>query len=151
MIALMRPGIVWRGCMISPVTGERWPVGSCGLSSESHWWRRRAPRPRTSPETAAPIRIGAFGFPESTLLAKIYGRALEDHGYRVELRPALGSREVVTPPSNGAQVASHGLPVRAAGLDFATLVRDAHGLQLGGEDEELETLTRYLWEGPRRP
>ena len=53
--------------------------------------------PPESPEAAAPIRIGAFDFPESMLLANIYGRALENHGYRVELRPALGSREVVTP------------------------------------------------------
>ncbi len=50
-----------------------------------------------SPEAAAPIRIGAFDFPESLLLANIYGRALEHQGYRVELRSALGRREVVTP------------------------------------------------------
>lgn len=49
------------------------------------------------PATAAPIRVGAFDFTESILLAHIYAGALRAEGYRVEGPTALGSRETVTP------------------------------------------------------
>lgn len=43
------------------------------------------------------ITIAAFDFPESDLLAEIYGQALRHGGYQVRLRLDLGPREFVIP------------------------------------------------------
>ena len=43
------------------------------------------------------VRIGAFNFPESELLAEIYAQALEAAGIPVERLGSIGSREVVQP------------------------------------------------------
>ena len=43
------------------------------------------------------ITVGSFDFPESGLLAEIYGQALAVHGFRVRIMPELGSRELVDP------------------------------------------------------
>ena len=46
---------------------------------------------------AAAIRIGAFDFPESELLAELYAQALEAEGLPVRRLGRIGSREVVQP------------------------------------------------------
>jgi osmoprotectant transport system substrate-binding protein len=53
----------------------------------------------TAPQILADdaVTIGAFDFPESELLARLYGIALEDAGFRVDLQLGLGSRELVEP------------------------------------------------------
>jgi osmoprotectant transport system substrate-binding protein len=43
------------------------------------------------------VRIGSFDFPESALLATLYGKALEAKGVRVSYSLNLGSREIVEP------------------------------------------------------
>ncbi|HYY19679.1 MAG TPA: ABC transporter substrate-binding protein [Streptosporangiaceae bacterium] len=43
------------------------------------------------------ITVGSFDFPESGLLAEIYGQALAAHGFRVRIMPDLGNRELVDP------------------------------------------------------
>ncbi len=43
------------------------------------------------------ITVASFNFPESVLLAEIYGQALEENGYEIERKHNLGSREVVFP------------------------------------------------------
>ena len=43
------------------------------------------------------ITVGSFDFPESGLLAEIYGQALAAHGFRVRIMPELGNRELVDP------------------------------------------------------
>jgi osmoprotectant transport system substrate-binding protein len=43
------------------------------------------------------ITVGSFDFPESGLLAEIYGQALAAHGFPVRIVPDLGSRELVDP------------------------------------------------------
>ena len=43
------------------------------------------------------ITVGSFNFPESVLLAEIYGRALAARGYPVRVLADLGTREVVDP------------------------------------------------------
>ena len=43
------------------------------------------------------ISVGSFDFPESVLLAEIYGQALAAAGFPVRVLPDLGSREVVDP------------------------------------------------------
>jgi osmoprotectant transport system substrate-binding protein len=46
---------------------------------------------------AAVITVGSFDFPESMVLAGIYGDALKAKGFPVRILPSLGSREVVDP------------------------------------------------------
>src|SRR5262245_52056312 len=43
------------------------------------------------------ISVGSFDFPESVLLAEIYGQALAAARFPVRILPNLGSREVVDP------------------------------------------------------
>jgi osmoprotectant transport system substrate-binding protein len=43
------------------------------------------------------ISVGSFDFPESGLLAEIYGQALAAHGFRIRIMPGLGNRELVDP------------------------------------------------------
>jgi osmoprotectant transport system substrate-binding protein len=45
----------------------------------------------------AVITVGSFDFPESVLLAQIYGQALAAGGYPVRVLPDLGPRELVEP------------------------------------------------------
>jgi osmoprotectant transport system substrate-binding protein len=45
----------------------------------------------------AVITVGSFDFPESVLLAEIYGEALAANRFPVRILPNLGSREVVDP------------------------------------------------------
>jgi osmoprotectant transport system substrate-binding protein len=50
-----------------------------------------------SDAAAGQIRIGAFNFPESLLLAELYGQALAAHGFPAGEVTQLGSREIVEP------------------------------------------------------
>lgn len=43
------------------------------------------------------LTIGAFNFTESAILSNVYAGALRNDGYTVNIRPNLGSREVVEP------------------------------------------------------
>jgi osmoprotectant transport system substrate-binding protein len=43
------------------------------------------------------IQVASFDFPESEILGELYGQALRQHGYPVELVVQLGAREVVAP------------------------------------------------------
>ena len=43
------------------------------------------------------ITVGSFDFPESGLLAEIYGQALAARGFRIRIMPGLGNRELVDP------------------------------------------------------
>ena len=43
------------------------------------------------------ISVGSFDFPESVLLAEVYGQALAAAGFPVRVLPDLGPREVVDP------------------------------------------------------
>ena len=54
-----------------------------------------APPPRDP--RRPPVVVASFDFPESELLAELYGQALRGRGYPVELVTRLGSREVVEP------------------------------------------------------
>jgi osmoprotectant transport system substrate-binding protein len=49
----------------------------------------------------AVIAVGSFDFPESVLLAEIYGGALAAKGFPVRIQPDLGSRELVDPALMG--------------------------------------------------
>jgi glycine betaine/choline ABC-type transport system substrate-binding protein len=43
------------------------------------------------------ITVGALNFPESAILAQIYGQALKGKGYTINFKLNLGSREIVEP------------------------------------------------------
>jgi osmoprotectant transport system substrate-binding protein len=50
--------------------------------------------PATSKGT---LTVASFNFPESNILAQIYGQALAHDGYTINYKPLLGSREVLVP------------------------------------------------------
>jgi osmoprotectant transport system substrate-binding protein len=58
--------------------------------------RGLAPPPPEDPRRPV-IQLASFDFPESELLAEVYGQALEQYGFPVEQVVQLGSREVVAP------------------------------------------------------
>jgi osmoprotectant transport system substrate-binding protein len=57
---------------------------------------RSPPGPPEDPRRPT-IRLASFDFPESELLAQLYGQALGQHGFPVEQVVQLGAREVVAP------------------------------------------------------
>ena len=57
---------------------------------------RPPPGPPEDPRRPT-IRLASFDFPESELLAQLYGQALGQHGFPVEQVVQLGAREVVEP------------------------------------------------------
>jgi osmoprotectant transport system substrate-binding protein len=59
---------------------------------------RDRPAPPAPEDPRRPtIRLASFDFPESELLARLYGQALGRHGFPVEQVVQLGAREVVAP------------------------------------------------------
>jgi osmoprotectant transport system substrate-binding protein len=58
--------------------------------------RGQAPPPPEDPRRPT-IRLASFDFPESEILGELYGQALRQHGFPVELVVQLGAREVVAP------------------------------------------------------
>jgi osmoprotectant transport system substrate-binding protein len=58
--------------------------------------RSPAPPPREDPRRPT-IQLASFDFPESELLAELYGQALAQHSFPVEQVVQLGAREVVAP------------------------------------------------------
>jgi osmoprotectant transport system substrate-binding protein len=59
---------------------------------------RDRPAPPAPEDPRRPtIRLASFDFPESELLAQLYGQALGQHGFPVEQVVQLGAREVVAP------------------------------------------------------
>ena len=84
------------------------------------------------------ITIGSFDFPESALLAELYGRALEAGGYHVRLATSLGPREFVlpalaaglvelVPEYAGTSIAFLSLGAKRAGGDIAQTHADLVG------------------------
>jgi osmoprotectant transport system substrate-binding protein len=58
--------------------------------------RDQAPPPPEDPRRPT-IQLASFDFPESEILAQLYGQALDQHGFPVEQVVQLGAREVVSP------------------------------------------------------
>jgi osmoprotectant transport system substrate-binding protein len=50
------------------------------------------------------IRIGSTNFAEQTVLAELYGQALEANGYKIERKLNLGNREIVAPAIESGQI-----------------------------------------------
>jgi osmoprotectant transport system substrate-binding protein len=50
------------------------------------------------------LTVAGFNFPESSILAELYGQALEKDGYTVNYKLLLGTREVVAPAIQNGQI-----------------------------------------------
>ena len=50
------------------------------------------------------LTVAGFNFPESSILAYVYGKALEHDGYTVTYKVNLGTREVVAPALKSGQI-----------------------------------------------
>jgi osmoprotectant transport system substrate-binding protein len=57
----------------------------------------REPAPPPQDPRRPPVVVASFDFPESEILAELYGQALRQRGYPVEVVAGLGTREVVEP------------------------------------------------------
>ena len=66
--------------------------------------RGPAPPPPEDPRRPT-IQLASFDFPESELLAQLYGPALTQHGFPVQQVVQLGAREVVAPALEQGKVA----------------------------------------------
>jgi osmoprotectant transport system substrate-binding protein len=56
------------------------------------------------PASKGNITVGGFNFPESSILAELYGQALAHDGYTVSYKLLLGTREVVAPAMKTGQI-----------------------------------------------
>ena len=70
------------------------PDHACPAGGRLH--RGQAPPPPEDPRRPT-IQLASFDFPESEILGELYGQALRQHGFPVELVVQLGAREVVAP------------------------------------------------------
>src|SRR6202165_4822528 len=50
------------------------------------------------------LTVAGFNFPESSILAEIYGQALAHDGYTINYKLLLGTREVVAPALESGQI-----------------------------------------------
>ena len=57
-----------------------------------------------TPASKGTLTVAGFNFPESSILAYIYGKALEHDGYTVKYKVNLGTREVVAPALKSGQI-----------------------------------------------
>ncbi len=82
----MKPHAIFRGACIALAAA----LAAC-TSSDGHILPAAA-------KPASPVMtVGSFDFPESVLLAEIYGQALAANKFPVRILPDLGTREVVDP------------------------------------------------------
>ena len=103
--------------------------------------RREDAEPATSAAVLADdvITVASFDFPESVLLAEIYGQALEHEGFAVERALSLGPREFVGPALRAGLVEL--VPDYAgSALTFASLGATAPSADLGATHAELERI-----------
>ena len=64
--------------------------------------RGQAPPPPEDPRRPT-IQLASFDFPESEILGELYGQALRQHGFPVELVVQLGRARWWRPPSSRAR------------------------------------------------
>ncbi|MFC1410047.1 ABC transporter substrate-binding protein [Streptacidiphilus sp. N1-12] len=91
-------------------------MAACSSSTKTSGSNPLAAAPKASATAGGPVVIGGNNFPESTLLADIYGGALKAKGVTVSYKYQIGSREIsygllkngtitVMPEYNGALLA----------------------------------------------
>jgi osmoprotectant transport system substrate-binding protein len=57
-----------------------------------------------TPSPKGTLTVAGFNFPESSILAEIYGQALAKDGYTINYKLLLGNREVVAPALESGQI-----------------------------------------------
>lgn len=86
------------------------------------------------------LTVAGFNFPESSILAYIYGKALEHDGYTIKYKVNLGTREVVAPALKSGQIDLY--PGYAAtDLEYWD---QSKGLANGDITQTAAALTQYL-------
>ena len=58
----------------------------------------------TPPASKGTLTVAGFNFPESSILAEIYGQTLAHDGYTINYKLLLGTREVVAPALESGQI-----------------------------------------------
>ena len=79
------------GWLLSAVVAITMVAAACGSSS-------------TAATSKGTITVGGFNFPESSILAELYGQALAHAGYTINYKLLLGTREVVAPAVQSGQI-----------------------------------------------
>lgn len=90
------------GLLATACGGDDADTGSASATADE---TASDPASATADETASAadvpdgpeIRVGSFNFPESAILANIYGQALERAGFPVQIDTDLGNRELLNP------------------------------------------------------
>lgn len=85
-----------RRLLIAPLVVFALAFVACGSPPEQRPQEQASARGGPDSD-GPPIVVGSFNFPESVVLAEIYARALESHGFPVQRRFDLGSRELILP------------------------------------------------------
>jgi osmoprotectant transport system substrate-binding protein len=114
-------------------------VVCCACTSASS----RAPHQdaREAGQHGAVITVGSFDFPESVVLADIYGVALAAKGFPVRIQPDLGSRELVDPALMGGLLQL--VPEYAgSALEFLSLGRVPATSDVAGTNRALSELVK---------
>ena len=83
-------GSAW---LLAALVGIVTVAASCGGTSSP-----------TTPASKGTITVAGFNFPESSILAELYGQALAHGGYTVNYKLLLGTREVVAPAIQSGQI-----------------------------------------------
>src|SRR5260370_10108543 len=60
-----------------------------------------------SPASKGTLTVAGFNFPESSILAEIYGQALAHDGYTINYKLLLATRERGSPPLQAGQIDLH--------------------------------------------
>lgn len=113
------------------MTRSGFPISAalCGLILLSGCTASEGPEDRDTGDRRV-LTIASFDFPESELLAHIYGTALRANGYPVRILPNVGSRELVQPSLSRGLVDM--VPEYAGSLlSFLSLGRNLGGPDVG--------------------
>ena len=86
------------------------------------------------------ITIAGFNFPESNILANVYGGALKGSGYTINYKPSLGSREVVAPALQRGEIDLY-IGYAATDLEF---YNNAKGEATPDASQTVAKLNTYL-------
>jgi osmoprotectant transport system substrate-binding protein len=115
--------------LVLAILGLSLLASACGGSS-----------PAPAATTRGTVIVAGFNFNESTILADIYGKALEAKGYTVTYKTKLGNRQIVQPALGAAQIDFY--PGYAASeLEF---INKAKGEATGDAQATTDKLNTYL-------
>ncbi|MEO8745818.1 MAG: ABC transporter substrate-binding protein [Candidatus Dormiibacterota bacterium] len=86
-----RPGSAWLLAAVASVVVM--VAAACGGTASPN-----------APASKGTITVAGFNFPESSILAELYGQALEHGGYTINYKLLLGTREVIAPAIQSGQI-----------------------------------------------